>query len=225
MHERRAEAQGTRTHAHMHTHTHTHTHNTTHTHRHTHTHAQDEGKMTFPGGIEPRDFDLWHEYLANQEFARAVPVGSDATADCRSIDTHTHTQTHSTRHDTTLLLLAFAGVRNGLSGGMAISMPAIAQFWDHPSKAQVVEQIILGQKRSCLAITEPHAGSTPPRRTLNFAAVSLPYRRDPVHPSVPPPRQAAMWPGSSPWRASPSAANTTSSMASRSGSPRKQHPS
>mmetsp|Transcript_2997 Transcript_2997/g.3479 ORF Transcript_2997/g.3479 Transcript_2997/m.3479 type:complete len:331 (-) Transcript_2997:636-1628(-) len=51
------------------------------------------------------------------------------------------------------------GVRNGLSGGMAISMPAIAQFWQHPRKDSVVEQIILGQKRSCLAISEPHAGS------------------------------------------------------------------
>eukprot|EP00511_Aplanochytrium_stocchinoi_P000914 CAMPEP_0204836446 /NCGR_PEP_ID=MMETSP1346-20131115/25146_1 /ASSEMBLY_ACC=CAM_ASM_000771 /TAXON_ID=215587 /ORGANISM="Aplanochytrium stocchinoi, Strain GSBS06" /LENGTH=541 /DNA_ID=CAMNT_0051971157 /DNA_START=52 /DNA_END=1677 /DNA_ORIENTATION=+ len=86
---------------------------------------KDEGKITFPGGLEPKDFDLWHEYLMNQEFARAVPVG----------------------------------VRNGLSGGMAISMPAIAQFWQHPRKDSVVEQIILGQKRSCLAISEPHAGS------------------------------------------------------------------
>jgi alkylation response protein AidB-like acyl-CoA dehydrogenase len=42
---------------------------------------------------------------------------------------------------------------------MAISLPAIAQFWNHPHKDQVVEQIILGQKRSCLAISEPHAGS------------------------------------------------------------------
>jgi len=86
---------------------------------------KDEGKMTFPGGIEPKDFDLWHEYLANQEFARAVPVGC----------------------------------RNGLSGGMSISMPAIASFWKNPKKDLVVEQIILGQKRSCLAISEPHAGS------------------------------------------------------------------
>jgi len=86
---------------------------------------KDEGKMTFPGGMEPKNFDLWHEYLANQEFARALPVG----------------------------------VRNGLSGGMSISMPAIATFWKDPRKDVVVEQIILGQKRSCLAISEPHAGS------------------------------------------------------------------
>lgn len=86
---------------------------------------KDEGKMAFPGGLEPRDFDLWHEYLVNQEFARAVPVG----------------------------------VRNGLSGGMAISMPAIASFWTHPDCPRVVEEIILGEKRSCLAISEPQAGS------------------------------------------------------------------
>lgn len=81
--------------------------------------------MRFPGGLEPKHFDLWHEYLANQEWARTVPVG----------------------------------VRNGLSGGMAISMPAIATFWKSPRADAVVEQIILGQKRSCLAISEPHAGS------------------------------------------------------------------
>jgi alkylation response protein AidB-like acyl-CoA dehydrogenase len=86
---------------------------------------KDEGKMTMPGGIEPGEFDLWHEYLANQECARAIPVG----------------------------------VRNGIFGGMAISLPAIAQFWDHSQKDSVVEQILLGQLRSCLAISEPHAGS------------------------------------------------------------------
>lgn len=86
---------------------------------------KDEGKMSFPGGVEPREFDLWHEYLANQEWARTVPVG----------------------------------VRNGLSGGMAISMPAIATFWQNERKPRVVEEIILGQKRSCLAISEPQAGS------------------------------------------------------------------
>merc|ERR1719460_1239589 len=46
-----------------------------------------------------------------------------------------------------------------MKGGMAISLPAIAQFWNHPQKDSVVEQIILGEKRSCLAISEPHAGS------------------------------------------------------------------
>jgi alkylation response protein AidB-like acyl-CoA dehydrogenase len=86
---------------------------------------KDEGKMTFPGGLEPRTFDIWHEYIANQECTRAIP----------------------------------GGVRNGVSGGMAISLPAIAQFWEHPKKDQVVELIILGQKRSCLAISEPHTGS------------------------------------------------------------------
>uniref|UniRef100_A0A7S1PXV8 Cytochrome b5 heme-binding domain-containing protein n=1 Tax=Alexandrium catenella TaxID=2925 RepID=A0A7S1PXV8_ALECA len=86
---------------------------------------KDEGRMTFPGGIEPKNFDLWHEYLANQEFARSVP----------------------------------GGVRGGLSGGMAISLPAIAEFWRNPRKDAVVEDILLGNKRSCLAISEPHAGS------------------------------------------------------------------
>eukprot|EP00732_Lithocolla_globosa_P003821 Lithocolla_globosa_v1_NODE_3226_length_1727_cov_8.259569.p1 type:complete len:549 gc:universal NODE_3226_length_1727_cov_8.259569:1676-30(-) len=89
---------------------------------------QDEGKLQLPGGLQPRDFDLWHEYLANQEFSRAMPVGA----------------------------------RNGLSGGMAISLPAVMQFANNMPKAQkeqIVEQILLGSKRSCLAISEPHAGS------------------------------------------------------------------
>jgi len=88
----------------------------------------DEGKLTLPSGLQPKDFDLWHEYLANQEFARCVPVGT----------------------------------RSGLSGGMAISLPAIAQFANNlpPGKKDIiVEEIILGIKRSCLAISEPQAGS------------------------------------------------------------------
>jgi len=88
----------------------------------------EEGKITMPGGLQPKNFDLWHEYVANQELARSVPVG----------------------------------VRNGISGGMAISLPAIAQFANNlPSrqKDSIVEAILLGTRRSCLAISEPHAGS------------------------------------------------------------------
>merc|ERR1712166_1347203 len=33
----------------------------------------EEGKLVLPGGLEPRQFDMWHEYLANQELARTVP--------------------------------------------------------------------------------------------------------------------------------------------------------
>ena len=45
---------------------------------------------------------------------------------------------------------------------MAISLPAVAQFATNmppPEKDSIVEQILLGEKRSCLAISEPHAGS------------------------------------------------------------------
>jgi alkylation response protein AidB-like acyl-CoA dehydrogenase len=45
---------------------------------------------------------------------------------------------------------------------MAISLPALAQFATNmppPDKDSIVEQILLGEKRSCLAISEPHAGS------------------------------------------------------------------
>jgi len=86
---------------------------------------KDDGKLVLPGGLEPKNFDLWHEYLANQEFSRGCPVG----------------------------------VRNGIVSGMAISLPAIMQFWKNPQKNTVVEQILLGKKRSCLAISEPQAGS------------------------------------------------------------------
>jgi len=88
----------------------------------------EQGKMIFPGGIQPKDFDIWHEYLANQELARGVPVGA----------------------------------RNGLAGGMSISLPAVAAFANNlpPAvKDDIVEQIVLGKKRSCLAISEPQAGS------------------------------------------------------------------
>ena len=88
----------------------------------------DEGKMSLPGGLQPKDFDIWHEYITHLEFAHNFPQG----------------------------------MTQGLAAGMVISLPAIAQFANnlHPEfKEQVVRDIILGTKRSCLAISEPQAGS------------------------------------------------------------------
>ena len=89
---------------------------------------QDEGKLSLPGGLQPRDFDIWHEYIAHTEFAHSFPQG----------------------------------VRQGISAGMVISLPAIAEFANnmHPDqKDQIVGDVLLGTKRSCLAISEPQAGS------------------------------------------------------------------
>ena len=89
---------------------------------------QDEGKLCLPGGLQPKDFDIWHEYITHLEFAHTFPQG----------------------------------VTQGIAAGMVISLPAIAQFANnlHPDfKEQIVSEIILGTKRSCLAISEPQAGS------------------------------------------------------------------
>ena len=89
---------------------------------------QDEGKLSLPGGLQPRDFDIWHEYIAHTEFAHSFPQG----------------------------------VTQGIAAGMTISLPAIAQFANnmHPDqKDQIIGDILLGTKRSCLAISEPQAGS------------------------------------------------------------------
>jgi alkylation response protein AidB-like acyl-CoA dehydrogenase len=88
----------------------------------------EEGKMSFPGGIAPKDFDHWHEYITQQEVARNIS----------------------------------RGVVNGLIGGMVISLPAISQFATNlppAKKTNIVEEVLLGNKRSCLAISEPQAGS------------------------------------------------------------------
>ena len=89
---------------------------------------QDAGKISLPGGLQPRDFDIWHEYITQYEFTRCLPQG----------------------------------IRQGLAGGMVISLPAIAQFANnlHPEfKEQIVGDVLIGTRRSCLAISEPHAGS------------------------------------------------------------------
>ena len=89
---------------------------------------QDEGKLSLPGGLQPRDFDIWHEYITHTEFCRDLPKG----------------------------------FRQGVAGGMVISLPAIAQFANNmypDQKDQIVADVILGKKRSCLAISEPQAGS------------------------------------------------------------------
>eukprot|EP00658_Telonema_sp_P-2_P084482 TRINITY_DN9386_c0_g1_i1.p1 TRINITY_DN9386_c0_g1~~TRINITY_DN9386_c0_g1_i1.p1 ORF type:complete len:533 (+),score=150.64 TRINITY_DN9386_c0_g1_i1:149-1600(+) len=37
---------------------------------------KDQGKLTFPGGLEPEDFDIWHEYISHQELGRSIPLGT-----------------------------------------------------------------------------------------------------------------------------------------------------
>ncbi|KAK3272286.1 hypothetical protein CYMTET_19413 [Cymbomonas tetramitiformis] len=84
--------------------------------------------LVLPGGLQPKEFDLFHEYIAHAEFGRRIPVGT----------------------------------RNGLAGGMAISLPAIAHFAGNMPEAlreQIVADVLSGKKKSCLAVSEPQAGS------------------------------------------------------------------
>ncbi len=52
-----------------------------------------------------------------------------------------------------------SGYRDGLCGGMQISLPAILQFGTERVRNEIGLAILQGDKRSCLAISEPQAGS------------------------------------------------------------------
>jgi alkylation response protein AidB-like acyl-CoA dehydrogenase/predicted heme/steroid binding protein len=51
------------------------------------------------------------------------------------------------------------GLSDGLVGGLNISLPCITQFGTPEMQRTVVPEILLGNKRTCLAISEPFAGS------------------------------------------------------------------
>ncbi|KAI9340678.1 acyl-CoA dehydrogenase/oxidase [Zopfochytrium polystomum] len=51
------------------------------------------------------------------------------------------------------------GVLWGICGGLGIGLPPVIHFGSEELKARVVPQCLTGEKRICLAITEPYAGS------------------------------------------------------------------
>ncbi|PVH76613.1 acyl-CoA dehydrogenase [Cadophora sp. DSE1049] len=51
------------------------------------------------------------------------------------------------------------GVPNGLIGGVTLVMPAILKNGSHVLRERISKEVFSGQKRLCLAITEPDAGS------------------------------------------------------------------
>jgi len=55
--------------------------------------------------------------------------------------------------------LGAPGWSDGLAGGLLISMPAVLHFGSEATKQTIGRELLLGDKQSCLAITEPTAGS------------------------------------------------------------------
>eukprot|EP00928_Gymnodinium_smaydae_P099958 TRINITY_DN9687_c0_g1_i1.p1 TRINITY_DN9687_c0_g1~~TRINITY_DN9687_c0_g1_i1.p1 ORF type:complete len:516 (+),score=102.68 TRINITY_DN9687_c0_g1_i1:64-1611(+) len=55
--------------------------------------------------------------------------------------------------------LGVPGWGDGLSGGLLISMPAILHFGSEETRNTIGKELLLGDKQSWLAITEPYAGS------------------------------------------------------------------
>jgi hypothetical protein len=57
------------------------------------------------------------------------------------------------------LIASCPGLIDGLGSGFMISLPAVINFAHGPLKEKVVMECLRGEKRICLAITEPIAGS------------------------------------------------------------------
>ena len=55
--------------------------------------------------------------------------------------------------------LGCPGFCDGLFAGFAIGCPPIINFYNGKDKEQIMKEILLGEKRVCLAITGPEAGS------------------------------------------------------------------
>ncbi|KAI8809495.1 acyl-CoA dehydrogenase/oxidase [Cladochytrium replicatum] len=77
------------------------------------------------GGIDPANFDYFHELIAHQEHGR----------------------------------MGLPGIADGLGAGHVIGLPPIMNFGPAWMKEKVMPEVLRGDKRICLAITEPTAGS------------------------------------------------------------------
>ncbi|GAA5935702.1 hypothetical protein JCM10213_003665 [Rhodosporidiobolus nylandii] len=81
--------------------------------------------LPVPGGIDPEEWDAFHNLILVDELSR-----------CGS-----------------------GGILYGLIGGFAISIGPILHFGSNELKQRIVPALLKGEKRSCLAITEPEGGS------------------------------------------------------------------
>ncbi|BFZ59917.1 hypothetical protein YB2330_000939 [Saitoella coloradoensis] len=81
--------------------------------------------VTLPGGIKPEDWDAFHDFVFNDEFARVGGVGFGMA----------------------------------LWGGTFIGLPPVINFASKEVKQEIINPVLKGDKRICLAITEPDAGS------------------------------------------------------------------
>lgn len=78
-----------------------------------------------PGGIQPEEFDYFHELIAHEEMAA----------------------------------LGYSGYADGLGCGMVIGLPPVIHFGKPDLMKRVVNEVLSGQKKICLSITEPFVGS------------------------------------------------------------------
>ncbi|ODQ52354.1 acyl-CoA dehydrogenase NM domain-like protein [Saitoella complicata NRRL Y-17804] len=59
-----------------------------------------------------------------------------------------------------LMRIGYLGVNWGISTtGNVIGFPPVVEFGTHPLKSELVPQVLRGEKRFCLGVTEPDAGS------------------------------------------------------------------
>lgn len=83
--------------------------------------------ITLPAGLDPLDFDMWHEQISLMERGK------------------------SQMHCSSWLSSAI--------DGMSISLPAIAEFAQPEIAERISKEVLLGEKMSCLAVTEAQVGS------------------------------------------------------------------
>eukprot|EP01061_Rhynchopus_euleeides_P001973 TRINITY_DN114_c0_g3_i1.p1 TRINITY_DN114_c0_g3~~TRINITY_DN114_c0_g3_i1.p1 ORF type:complete len:523 (+),score=247.04 TRINITY_DN114_c0_g3_i1:95-1663(+) len=87
--------------------------------------AKEKLGISLPGGVEPEQYNYFHEMMCHDQMIRLPAVSFVA----------------------------------GLGDGYIIGLPAVLHFGKNPMRDQVAHACIKGEKRICLAITEPQAGS------------------------------------------------------------------
>lgn len=101
------------------------------------------GRKLLGGVVDGKEFDSFHDMILTQEMVR-----SSARGMCLQKKTDV------------VKLTNFIGYQDGNMAGMSISLTAVKQWLKNkPLRDQLLEEVLSGKKKMCLAITEAFAGS------------------------------------------------------------------
>ncbi|EGC41388.1 acyl-CoA dehydrogenase [Histoplasma capsulatum var. duboisii H88] len=116
------------------------------------------GGLSLPAGIDPEDWDVFHNLVTADELNRLV-VSLILSFPLYRCFRNPLRRNNSLTKDLWVTRVGYTGVLWGLFGGNTIGCPPILNFGNEAQKLKYLPKVSRGEIRFCLGITEPDAGS------------------------------------------------------------------